>query len=123
MRCTMAPLIVLFLAAAAASSPDAATPADAAAHPDGGAAPRPTVNLAGQVVDGKGRAVSEVVAFAVERGSSRIAGAMRPDPDGFFVMKLGATLHDFGILSSRWQLGGVERISPTAVKIVAYPAF
>jgi hypothetical protein len=95
-----------------------AEPADASVAP----AEAPVAVL-GEVVDAKGRPVSELVVFAVERGSSRIVAAARPDPDGLFKMKVSSRLHDFGILSSRWQLGGFQPTSPTTIKVVAYPAF
>jgi hypothetical protein len=82
-----------------------------------------TVDLHGQVVDAKSRPVSALIVFAVERGSSRIAAAARPSPDGLFLMKLPAKLHDFGVMASRWMIGGYERATPTAIKLVVYSAF
>jgi hypothetical protein len=109
-------LLALMASGPAANRRAGAAPA--AAQPAGS-----TVDLRGQVVDGQGRAASQLLVFAVERGSSRIVAGARPDPDGLFVMKLPARLHDFGIMSSRWLLGGFERSGPAAIKLVVYQAF
>jgi hypothetical protein len=65
-----------------------------------------SVELQGHVTDAGGRPVSEVLVYAVERGASRILAAARPDPDGLFQLKLAPRVHDFGIMSSRWMIGG-----------------
>jgi hypothetical protein len=102
--------------------------------PDGGARPAhdggaganredKRVDLLGQVVDAKGRPVSELVVFAVEKGTVRIVGATRPDPDGLFQMRLSSRVHDFGVLSSRWLIGGFQAESPRSIKVTVYPAF
>jgi hypothetical protein len=96
----------------------------ARATPDAAAtAGETTVDLRGQIADDRGRPVSEVLVFAVERGSTRIVAATRPDPDGLFVMKLAPRVHDFGIMSSRWLMGGFDRSGPSTIKLVAYAAF
>jgi hypothetical protein len=82
-----------------------------------------TVELHGQVVDAKSRPISTLMVFAVERGSSRIAAAVRPGPDGRFAMKFPPTVHDFGVMASRWMIASYERTTPTAIKLVVYPAF
>jgi hypothetical protein len=94
-----------------------------AARAGGAAADDPTTDLRGQVVDAQGRPVTELVVFAVEHGSSRIMAAARPDADGLFVMKLAPRVHDFGVMSSRWLMGGYERKGPSSIKLVAQPAF
>jgi hypothetical protein len=101
-------------------SPDSAQATDSAEVRHRG---EPGVDLRGEVVDGRGRPASEMLVFAVERGSPRIVAAARPDPDGLFVMKLAARVHDFGLLSSHWLISGYQATSPTSIKLVVYEAF
>lgn len=99
-----------------AATADAGLPSDAGA-------PEPMVELRGHVVDERGQPVSELVVFSVERGSPLVVAAVRPNPDGLFLMKLSLRVHDFGILSSRWLIDTFERRSPLDIKILVHAAF
>src|SRR4051812_48443264 len=105
-------LLAVLAAGGGASTADAAVPA----------APG-TVDLQGQVVDGKGGPVAQLVVYAVERGSQQIAAATRSDSDGLFQLTLPSRVHDFGVMSGRWLMGGLERNGTKAIKLVVYPAF
>jgi hypothetical protein len=113
------------------ASPDAgsaAAPPDAEVLPPAAGAEAATgeartVDYNGLLTSGRGRPVSQALVFAIRRGSPRIVAAVRPDVDGLFQMKLPPGAHDFGIISSRWLLGGLQSKGRTTLTLTVNPAF
>jgi hypothetical protein len=95
-------VIVLLLAGRVAqAAPDAGpTPAEPAPAPRGAEG----VRVTGTVALADGKPVADVAVFAVTKGSSQIRRLVRSGGDGSFVMVLPSVVHDFGVMSARWQL-------------------
>jgi hypothetical protein len=95
-------IVLLVAGRGAQAAPDAApaAPAQPTPAPHGAEG----VRITGTVVLPDGKPVADVAVFAVTKGSSQIRRLVRSGGDGSFAMILPSVVHDFGVMSARWQL-------------------
>ena len=79
--------------------------------------------VTGTVVLSDGKPVADVAVFAVAKGSAQIRRLVRSAADGSFAMTLPSVVHDFGVMSARWQLVKFVPVSGGQIKLTVVPAF